>query len=95
VTSLVLSGKPKCARRSSPAAQQLREGYFHWHMNGPHFRDYNLLLDDHGDQIFTITDDIAERVRKIGQRQSDPSGTSLVCSAFLTTMQISSLPPTC
>lgn len=39
---------------------------FHWHMSGPHFRDYHLLLDEHGDQIFALTDDIAERVRKIG-----------------------------
>lgn len=39
---------------------------FHWHMSGPHFRDYHILLDDHADQIFAITDDIAERVRKIG-----------------------------
>jgi starvation-inducible DNA-binding protein len=39
---------------------------FHWHMWGPHFRDYHLLLDEHSEQIFAITDDIAERVRKIG-----------------------------
>ena len=39
---------------------------FHWHMSGPHFRDYHLLLDDQADQIFKVTDDIAERVRKIG-----------------------------
>ena len=39
---------------------------FHWHISGPHFRDYHLLLDEHGDQIFAIGDDIAERVRKIG-----------------------------
>jgi starvation-inducible DNA-binding protein len=39
---------------------------FHWHMSGPHFRDYHLLLDEHAEQIFAITDDIAERVRKIG-----------------------------
>jgi starvation-inducible DNA-binding protein len=39
---------------------------FHWHMSGPHFRDYHLLLDEHGDQLFDMTDDIAERVRKIG-----------------------------
>ncbi len=39
---------------------------FHWHMNGPHFRDYHLMLDEHADQIFGIGDDIAERVRKIG-----------------------------
>jgi starvation-inducible DNA-binding protein len=39
---------------------------FHWHMSGPHFRDYHLLLDEHADQIFAMTDPIAERVRKIG-----------------------------
>jgi starvation-inducible DNA-binding protein len=44
----------------------LKTKNFHWHMSGPHFRDYHLLLDDHGDQIFAMTDDIAERVRKIG-----------------------------
>jgi len=39
---------------------------FHWHMSGNHFRDYHLLLDEHGDQIFAMTDVIAERARKIG-----------------------------
>jgi starvation-inducible DNA-binding protein len=39
---------------------------FHWHMSGPHFRDYHLLLDEQGTQIFNTTDDIAERARKIG-----------------------------
>jgi starvation-inducible DNA-binding protein len=39
---------------------------FHWHMSGPHFRDYHLLLDEHSDQIFATTDAIAERVRKLG-----------------------------
>jgi len=39
---------------------------FHWHMTGNHFRDYHLLLDEQGDQIFGMTDDIAERARKIG-----------------------------
>src|SRR5579863_3845816 len=39
---------------------------FHWHMSGAHFRDYHLLLDEHADQIFAMTDDIAERARKIG-----------------------------
>jgi starvation-inducible DNA-binding protein len=39
---------------------------FHWHMSGSHFRDYHLLLDEQGDQIFAMTDAIAERVRKIG-----------------------------
>ena len=39
---------------------------FHWHMSGPHFRDYHLLLDEHADQLFAMTDPIAERVRKVG-----------------------------
>ena len=39
---------------------------FHWHMSGGHFRDYHLLLDEHGNQIFAMTDVIAERARKIG-----------------------------
>ena len=39
---------------------------FHWHMSGPHFRDYHLLLDEQGEQLFKMTDDIAERARKIG-----------------------------
>jgi len=39
---------------------------FHWHMSGPHFRDYHLLLDEQADQIFEMTDPIAERVRKLG-----------------------------
>ena len=39
---------------------------FHWHMSGPHFHDYHLLLDEHGDQLFAMTDPIAERVRKLG-----------------------------
>jgi starvation-inducible DNA-binding protein len=47
-------------------ALYLKTKNFHWHMSGPHFRDYHLLLDDHGDQIFSITDEVAERVRKLG-----------------------------
>jgi starvation-inducible DNA-binding protein len=39
---------------------------FHWHMSGPHFRDYHLLLDEHSDQLFAMTDPIAERIRKLG-----------------------------
>lgn len=39
---------------------------FHWHMSGPHFRDYHLLLDEQSDQLFAMTDPIAERVRKLG-----------------------------
>jgi starvation-inducible DNA-binding protein len=44
----------------------LKTKNFHWHMSGPHFRDYHLLLGDQGDQIFAMTDDIAERAHKIG-----------------------------
>lgn len=39
---------------------------FHWHVSGPNFRDYHLMLDDHGDQLFAMTDILAERARKIG-----------------------------
>jgi starvation-inducible DNA-binding protein len=47
-------------------ALYLKTKNYHWHMSGPHFRDYHLLLDEQGEQIFAMTDDIAERVRKIG-----------------------------
>src|SRR2546427_11234696 len=47
-------------------ALSLKTKNFHWHVSGPHFRDYHLLLDEQGDQIFATTDVIAERVRKIG-----------------------------
>jgi starvation-inducible DNA-binding protein len=44
----------------------LKTKNFHWHMTGPHFRDYHLMLDEQGDQIFAMTDPLAERARKIG-----------------------------
>jgi len=47
-------------------AVYLKTKNFHWHVSGPHFRDYHLLLDEHADQIFATTDPIAERARKIG-----------------------------
>lgn len=47
-------------------ALYLKTKNFHWHMHGRHFRDYHLLLDEHGEQIFAMTDDIAERARKLG-----------------------------
>ena len=47
-------------------ALYLKTKNFHWHMSGPHFRDYHLLLDEQGDQLFAMTDPIAERARKIG-----------------------------
>ena len=47
-------------------ALYLKTKNFRWHVSGPHFRDYHLLLDEQAEQIFATTDDIAERVRKIG-----------------------------
>jgi starvation-inducible DNA-binding protein len=47
-------------------ALYLKTKNFHWHMSGPHFRDYHLLLDEQADQVFAMTDPIAERVRKLG-----------------------------
>ena len=47
-------------------ALYLKTKNFHWHMSGPHFRDYHLLLDDQADQLFAMTDPIAERIRKVG-----------------------------
>lgn len=49
-------------------ALYLKTKNFHWHMSGPHFRDYHLLLDEHADQIFATTDPLAERARKIGEK---------------------------
>ena len=47
-------------------ALYLKTKNFHWHTSGPHFRDYHLMLDEHGDQLFAMTDPVAERIRKIG-----------------------------
>jgi starvation-inducible DNA-binding protein len=47
-------------------ALYLKTKNFHWHMSGPHFRDYHLMLDDQSDQLFAMTDPIAERIRKLG-----------------------------
>src|SRR5262249_25097961 len=47
-------------------ALYLKTKNFHWHISGPHFRDYHLLLDEQADQIFAMTDPIAERARKLG-----------------------------
>jgi len=49
-------------------ALYLKTKNFHWHVSGPHFRDYHLLLDEQADQIFAIIDAAAERVRKVGGR---------------------------
>ena len=55
-------------------ALYLKTKNFHWHMSGPHFRDYHLLLDEHGDQLFAMTDPIAERVRKLGNTTIHSTG---------------------
>jgi len=47
-------------------ALYLKTKNFHWHLSGPHFRDYHLMFDEQGDQLFAMTDPIAERVRKVG-----------------------------
>ena len=47
-------------------ALYLKTKNFHWHMSGPHFRDYHLLLDEQADQLYAMTDPIAERIRKVG-----------------------------
>lgn len=48
-------------------ALYLKTKNFHWHMSGPHFRDYHMLLDEQGAQLFAMTDPIAERIRKLGE----------------------------
>ena len=67
--------KPEATRDISAAlaglladvfALYMKTKNFHWHMSGPHFRDYHLLLDEQSEQIFDMTDDVAERARKIG-----------------------------
>ena len=47
-------------------ALYLKTKNFHWHVSGPHFRDYHLMLDEQGDQLYAMTDPLAERVRKVG-----------------------------
>ena len=66
-------------------ALYLKTKNFHWHVSGPHFRDYHLLLDEQADQIFAMTDVLAERVRKLGGRRCARSATSRASSASPTT----------
>ena len=61
-------------------ALYLKTKNFHWHISGPHFRDYHLMLDDHADAIFATTDPLAERVRKI-------SGTTLRSIGHISQLQ--------
>ena len=68
---------------------------FHWHMSGPHFRDYHLLLDEQAEQIFDATDDIAERVRKVGGNTLHSVGESNARPAFSITTPNTSRRRTC
>lgn len=61
-------------------ALYLKTKNFHWHMSGPHFRDYHLLLDEQAAQLFAMTDPIAERVRKLG-------GTTLTSIGHISRLQ--------
>jgi starvation-inducible DNA-binding protein len=61
-------------------ALYLKTKNFHWHLSGPHFRDYHLMFDEQGDQIFAMTDPIAERVRKVG-------GTTLTSIGHISRLQ--------
>ena len=70
-------------------ALYLKTKNFHWHMSGPYFRDYHLLLDEQCEQIFATTDDIAERVRKSAAPRYARSATSDACSGSWTTTQTS------
>jgi hypothetical protein len=74
-------------------ALYLKTKNFHWHMSGRHFRDYHLLLDEHSDQIFAMSDDIAERARKIAR--SDQSAMSHGISDWKTIMKRSWTRRTC
>ena len=77
-------------------ALYLKTKNFHWHMSGPHFRDYHLLLDEQADADLRETDDIAERVRKIGGTTLRSIGAHRHgCSASRTTTRTSSRPATC
>ncbi len=51
-------------------ALYLKTKNFHWHMSGPHFRDYHLLLDEQADQLYAMSDPIAERIRKGGRQHA-------------------------
>ena len=64
-------------------ALYLKTKNFHWHVSGPHFRDYHLLLDEQGAQIFATTDDIAERVGRSAVRRCTRSAISAACNGSL------------
>ena len=73
----------------------LKTKNFHWHVSGPHFRDYHLLLDEQAAELIAATDDMAERVRKIGGTTLRSIGHIGGCSGCSTTTPTSSRPRTC
>jgi hypothetical protein len=76
-------------------ALYLKTKNFHWHLSGPHFRDYHLMFDEHAEQVFAMTDPIAERIRKIGGSTLKSIGQISRCSASWTTMPSTSIRRTC
>ena len=76
-------------------ALYLKTKNFHWHLSGPHFRDYHLMFDEQAAQLFAMTDPIAERVRKIGGSTIRSIGHISRHSASSTTTPITSSPRTC
>ena len=96
--------KPEATRDISAAlaglladvfALHLKTKNFHWHMSGRHFRDYHLLLDEQSEQIFAMTDHVAERARKIGGATLRSIGDIAAASAFRTTTPMTSTRKTC
>ena len=73
-------------------ALYLKSKNFHWHMSGPHFRDYHLMLDEQAPQLFAMTDPMAEAAASSAGRPCDPSATSAAPSACWTTTPNSSNP---
>src|SRR5271154_6260577 len=73
----------------------LKTKNFHWHMSGPHFRDYHLLLDDQGDQIFAMTDEIGNAPARSAGSPFDPLARSRACSASQITTRNLSLVKIC
>ena len=62
-------------------ALYLKTKNFHWHMSGPHFRDYHVMLDEQADQIYAMADPIAERIRKLGGATSGAESSELGLNA--------------
>jgi Ferritin-like domain len=97
-TSLLMPRMTFRARSTSCSlmcSRYLKSKNFHWHMSGPHFRDCHLLLDEHGDELFAMTDSIAERVRKVGGTTLRSNGQIAACSVSSTTTLTTSPRPTC